>query len=1014
MLKPLPSFRPVVSLIPNSGLQFLDFGFDIDRTLKLTRSFWEERRPLAPGEELGDSAADHPTLTLPANGVGAPGDGADQLVTVMLRCLQPHPEDGALFDPATDTIPPDEDTYNLNKTKGLEVFLNKWLPVPFLRIKTELAPGVFDFDRGPSNWARIRVTELDERDRDGNTHRVVLAFDTELRDVEVGRPYLVAAPRDSEEESRFAFVHDDAQNGWFLNEPWVDEWLDELFREFKAAQRPGRPLRDEDFPNACEHWARYLTFLEVMKDACGFPVIRLIDTVSREPNFKPIDVDLVLDVGNSRTCGILIEHNPDDRLDLNDAYVLELRDLSRPEHAHTLPFESRVEFTQASFGKDALSRRSGRGKGFHWASLVRVGPEAVRLSGGVMGTEGTSGLSSPKRYLWDRRPINQVWRFNCVETEGAAHEPPVSGPIMAYITEDGDVLRQKRGRGTSAVRAKFSRSSLFSLMLSEILLQAILMMNAPETRSRRKNADVPRQLRRIIMTLPPATPIAEQKVMRERAEAAVKLTWDVLGWTPGDDQRVPPEPSVLLSWDEASCTHLVYLYTEITQKFQGAATDFFSILGKLRDGYDNAPTLRIGSIDVGGGTTDLMVTTYQIEGNRAINPTQNFREGFKIAGDDIVQAVVERHVLPPLERGLASAGVGDAKALLRRLFSDRGGMSEQERHLRRQFVTQVCVPVALSMLHAYESARPFSIEPTYEKRFADFFDEDSRIPERVLDYLTQAVRDERAADFDLAEVRFDVNLDALGNTVRQVVGEILADLCEVVHSLDCDVLLVSGRPSRLPAVTDAILAHLPVPADRIVPMHQYRVGNWYPFRDTSGRIDDPKTTAAVGSMLCALAEGQIQNFLLRTSMLRMRSTARFVGEMEISGQIKDDRILFSDIDLEQKGRNAGEEAKLNFYAPTFIGFRQLAIDRWPATPLYFLDFANPQSAARMRLPLTLTLQRADEEEEDAQGHRMEDFSVTDIEDADGSTMRPSDVDIRLQTLKDEAGYWLDTGVLSVF
>ncbi|MCB9946519.1 MAG: virulence factor SrfB [Rhodospirillaceae bacterium] len=1012
MLKPLPSFRPVVSLIPNSGLQFLDFGFDIDRTSKLARSYWEERRPLPPGEDLGDDAADFPTLTLPEGGGG--GDG-ERMMAVLLRCLRPHPEDGVLYDPVSGQVPPDDEVYTLNKIRGLEVFLNKWVPIPFLRVKSENAPGVFDVDRGPSNWARVRVTELDERDHDGNTHRVVMAFDTELRELEEGRPYLVPTPRDSEEESRFAFVHEDAQNGWFLNEPWVDEWLDELFREFKAAQRPGRPLRDEDFPNPCEHWARYLTFLEALKEACGFPVIRMIDTVSRELNFEPIDVDLVLDVGNSRTCGILIEHNPDDRLDLNDAYVLELRDLTQPEQSHILPFESRVEFAHASFGKDSLSRRSGRGKGFFWASVVRVGPEAVRLAGGVRGTEGTTGLSSPKRYLWDRRAINQVWRYNSVETDSVGHESPVSGPFMAYVTEDGDVLRQKRGRGTSAVRAKFSRSSLFSFMLCEIILQAILMMNSPETRSRRKYADVPRQLRRIIMTLPPATPLAEQKVMRERAEAAVKLTWDVLGWTQGN-HRMPVEPGVLLAWDEASCTHLVYLYTEITQKFQGGATDFFNILGKLRDGYDNAPTLRVASIDIGGGTTDLMVTTYQIEGNRAINPTQNFREGFKIAGDDVVQAVVERHVLPPLEKALAAAGVGDAKALLRRLFSDRGGMSEQERHLRRQFVLQVCVPIALSMLHAYESARPFSIEPTYEKRFADFFDDTAHLPDRVLDYLGQAVRDERVADFVLADVRFDISFEALGNTVRRVLGEILADLCEVVHSLDCDVLLVSGRPSRLPAVTDAILAHLPVPADRIVPMHQYRVGNWYPFRDTSGRIDDPKTTAAVGSMLCALAEGQIQNFLLRTSMLRMRSTARFVGEMEISGQIKNDRILFSDIDLETKAnQKASGEAKLKFYAPTFIGFRQLPIERWPATPLYYLDFANPQSAARMRLPLLVTLERADaEDNEDGRDDHKEDFKVTEIEDADETNMRPTDVDIRLQTLKDEAGYWLDTGVLSVF
>ena len=45
MLKPLSqNYRSVVSLIPSSGVQFLDFGFDLDATPKLTRFFWEEKQ----------------------------------------------------------------------------------------------------------------------------------------------------------------------------------------------------------------------------------------------------------------------------------------------------------------------------------------------------------------------------------------------------------------------------------------------------------------------------------------------------------------------------------------------------------------------------------------------------------------------------------------------------------------------------------------------------------------------------------------------------------------------------------------------------------------------------------------------------------------------------------------------------------------------------------------------------------------------------------------------------------
>ena len=69
-----------------------------------------------------------------------------------------------------------------------------------------------------------------------------------------------------------------------------------------------------------------------------------------------------------------------------------------------------------------------------------------------------------------------------------------------------------------------------------------------------------------------------------------------------------------------------------------------------------------------------------------------------------------------------------------------------------------------------------------------------------------------------------------------------------------DLLLLSGRPSRLPAVRDCLREAAILPPHRIVPLHLYRVGQWYPFRDYQATIADPKTTACVGAMLCLLGE----------------------------------------------------------------------------------------------------------------------------------------------------------------
>src|SRR6185295_7569671 len=126
-------------------------------------------------------------------------------------------------------------------------------------------------------------------------------------------------------------------------------------------------------------------------------------------------------------------------------------------------------------------------------------------AGDALGNEGATGLSSPKRYLWDERPHGQLWRFNGLSADGLTSEPPVGGRVMAYVAEDGDVLRQLKSRGAGsakpqATRPKFSASSMFSFLLCEILAQALTAINAPATRAARRHADVPRRLRRLILT----------------------------------------------------------------------------------------------------------------------------------------------------------------------------------------------------------------------------------------------------------------------------------------------------------------------------------------------------------------------------------------------------------------------------------------------------------------------------------------------------------------------------------
>lgn len=1031
-LRRLSPWKAETTLTPYSGVQILDFGMSLEAPPFRTKGFIER----TTGRE-----GDHDIRTL------LPLTGDDDADAEILKAR--HTADMA---------------YDITLKQALEPFLGAWLPAPLLRIRAgRTADGREQFDAGPSTWARLRVIALPAPDPvTGHTHRAQLAIDTALVAEDDPSFYLAPSRKDAEDEREFRFVADPADMAWFLKRPadlpngekadvqsWVSEWLEEQFLDYKRAQRRGKPLRDEDVPYRFEHWSRYLTLIQLVAALAAMPKIRLLDVVSEENRYAPVEVDLVLDVGNSRTCGILIESFPgESQVNLDHSYPLELRDLTQPEFSYSRLLESRVEFAEATFGKDQIARRSGRRNAFVWPSFVRIGPEAMNLVRGEEGTELVSGLSSPKRYLWDEEPVNQNWRFQNVDANQSL--PLIARSAFRFLNPRGDVHRQveedERRKlikpntvsREPTIRPRFSRSALFGFMLAEIFCHALVQINDPGARASRAQSSLPRRLRNVILTLPSATPIQEQAIMRSRAEGALKLIWSILDIRENTAVTCR-RPNLIVDWDEATCTQIVFLYTEIARKFDGDIDGYLALKGKPRPmpgaaGAKPQPSLRVACVDVGGGTTDLMVTTFYGEGNRVVHPRQTFREGFRIAGDDLLREAVSALVLPRLRDSIEAAGGSYAQERLKALFGGNvGGQDEQARQLRRQFALRVLTPIGLALL---ERSEHIGENDMIAVRAGDVLGWETApapapaegedpppppsiaLPQTLLDYLEGPARACGAADWSLAGFDCAVRRSEVDAVVRDVFQKALSNMAEVIGHLDCDVVLLTGRPSRLPAVRAILRETLAVTPDRLVSMHRYRVDSWYPYRDpVTNRIGDPKSTVAVGGMLCALSASRIANFKLMTNALGMKSTARFIGEMALNGQILNDRILLNDVDLD--GAAGGEEVAVKLYTPIHIGFRQLPLERWTTTPLYRLDFANPEAASRPA-PLTVTLVRGeiDSEIETAEQNLKaqklrEAFEVDNVVDAADTPCLRTDVRLMLQTIGFESDYWLDTGVFRV-
>ena len=1036
-----PQYKRLINLIPGGCLQFLDFSLNVEELRRGLRLFREDM-----AEEAQDAKYPH-----------------------YLRCLVE--EDERIIDAryAKDTVGKNSsmsveslsEEYTFTYQQALDCFEGSWLPIPFLRLTGQPWPdGMSRVARGPSNWARGIFIPTEE---DPSIWHLCIAFDTKVEenpDAESGR-YFALSPEDLNAASEFLLAWKVRDNSWFVNEQWINEWLVERYNAGK--EKAG--IREEEYGKqfCLKHIACYMTWLDAAARAIDDIHVKVTDSNRSDM----VDVDMILDIGNSRTTGILVETSSAKKTDLNDSYLLELRDLSNLNNVYTEPFSTRVEFVDASFGNDMLSRRSGRRTAaFAWPSCVRVGPEATRLSTYATCAEGNTGMSSPKRYLWDETRWTQSWRFNT----GGIKEPMVTrGLFPRQLNEEGtplvcfkdDNLRRllpkyifQTQKDSALFGSYFTRSSLMMFMFAEIVTQALVNINSPASRSKRQLSDKPRHLRRIILTVPTAMPVAIRHIFERWVKLAVHLIWNALGWCSSQNANVDfhyqQQPQILCEWDEASCSQLVLLYNEIMVKHIGDASQCFQLYGRMRPAGENGeerPTVRIASIDIGGGTTDLSITTHVLTSDPSesarIQPKMEFRDGFNLAGDEVVRDILQEIVVHAFEKEMARLNIEPRNVKLSLFGRYTQAKTEEMRTRQGQFVRQVAIPIALSILEGCEHMDRDD-NRIYSCPLGRFFDlselqagkkgkdnaagqpeaapaegthtaftppSQSPMPQkRVLDFVQNVFRDCGAGrDVDIWSIPIAFSQELITRCISRTLGGTISSLCEMVKLYDADILLITGRPSAWNGVMQTVMAMAPLPPSRIISMRHYHVGSWYPCADLYGYIADPKTTVVVGAILCTLSCGYLEGINFDSSSMRMTSTARFVGELNLQGQLEKAKIWFT---VNPDGSVEPEEQTITYHSPIMVGYRQLAVDRWPASVYYKLEMKDKTGRGPYSVKLSLSkgsTKGASNADEDQQAEGT--IEILEVTGPDGNPINMRNLSATLQTMPTLDGYWLDSGIV---
>lgn len=897
--------------------------------------------------------------------------------------------------------------------------VGRWIPLPYYE-----TDNLGNCKNGPYNWVRCKLLPRQSNDINVKSYDLLMAIDTRAvydePDDYVECPSFV---RDTENVKNFKLSSDASGLLNFCSgkNTWIRSYLMEIVHGVTEID----DIQVSENEYKYSFLASYLMLIDYLVVTGQMPVISLV----RDRGVSQIGVEMIIDIGNSRTAAILFE----DR-DFTKVKSLTLQNFSQPVckngelNRNQETFDMRLAFQKVSFGENLIGSEQ-----FVWPSLVRLGKEAEYLTHTTVnqakGDEVLSTYSSPKRYLWDEKPRTEEWR--CVSGDATAeNDEPIINNVSCYFRDDGSIDPDGYGVGLH-----YSRKSLMTFAFIEIISQAIMQLNSYEYREFHGRINTPRHLEKVILTCPTAMSKKEQLSLHGSLKDALfvlkQYNHNIDPASSYFDVRVVPDLSRKLEkpqwiFDEATCSQFVYLYGQFSETYLNNSKEFFEIYGKKRT-IDNKKkdTVVIGSLDIGAGTSDIMVCQYEFNelNTSRLKPVPLFWDSFDYAGDDMMKVLIENVIIQGkdgiIEKELSARKIEPdrIRRMLYQFFgSDNNSLSFQDRIIRRDFNLQVCVPVMnffLDLLSKGESYWTINYEDIFKDNYPS---------ETVLEKFRQHF------GFPLSELKWTYDSLVLTKLIEHSMNELLENIATIMYAHDCDIVILSGRPTSLPPIRDVFLRYFNMNPGRLVSLNKHRTGRWYPFADEFGFITNSKSVVPVGAMIGYLASnaGGLNNFSLDLSALGeiLKPTTDFFVLNDIMVQ-KNKAFITPE-------KQTGEIIVNSF--PAFIGSKQYDFSAYPVRPFYVLDINESnilqkiiQSSKSQPLnegeknyrlreykdklmsnaPLTFMLERPDYKES------KEQLIISSVQGANGEDVPVGDFIISVQSLNDPDCYWLDSGAFNI-
>jgi hypothetical protein len=903
-----------------------------------------------------------------------------------------------------------------NLKTALKHFKKKWIPLPYFKdsfVKKDVTY--------PTDWVRLYF-DIDEEYK---KIKIVIAIDTSLARNEDDRtgPQLSLNP----DENIFKIHTNEVNIGAFLFDPnpetsWIEGYLANVFYGKNDELRYEQPVK--------QYISNYILLIKWIESLKETPEFQLY-----ADDTKKIPVDLVIDIGNSATCALLFENPNDDAFTFEKVKKIIIQDYSDPHAEYDDPFPMNLVFCEPDFG--SINKDKYHYNKFTVPSFVRIGYEAENLINNAninlnLGYELKTHNSSPKRYLWDKSAADKEWEFypkgnnkiKKVYLNGISEQLKIDGSLA-----NGDVFGS---------RSLFSRNSLMKFVFLELLIHAYVQINSYKFREEHGNLTIPRTLKRITISCPTGMIQYEQIALREAAEDACKLLNNYVKYyfdhnenkfwfelpeiipSIKDIAKKLPDLEDRKDWiyDEATSCQLVFLYSLLSKKLHGNNYVIDNYLFKNKD------KITIGSIDIGAGTTDIMIADYTLnKEHKTINikPDPQYWDSFKLAGDDLLQEIIQQVIIEGtiqspedegctgvIENHAKSLGITNVSEKLNGFFGqDSNSLGYIAKMMRKAFIHQVAIPIAMHYLKNANSESDKAPSLTFEE-----------ITGKEFKNKELATYFEKHFGFSFLTIKWTISPHRVNAITSSVFDSLVKQLCLVLNQYQCDHIVLSGKPCSLNSLEGIFLKYLTASPNNLVNLNRYWIGKWFPYSDNRGFVEDPKTMVSVGAIIALMAGRlkKINDLKIDTGIIKQKliSTADHI----VKSTFNEKEVILSPT----KNENSVVVPAL----PYQFGYAKYVSKNYPVSNLYSIGIENNEISKAVRtrfpnrdnvfydeqvnieknkinqnLPLKITLSREIDESK-------EQLKIESVEDAEGNDIANKYFKLHYQTLDDENGYWLDT------